>query len=290
MERVLMEQGANFVTGLNAGDANCIVQYNAFLSPLGTINANGDVVYNDFSNTEDANGAACSIKGNMVWVNINKLAEDLWDRVSNLPMGDCPQRDAKIGDPRWLSAKMRIKEADVDDDNDLAKVINEGVKKGYTEFELVQNKYGNLRYTVKQSIVTDKAISITGENVQIDVESGDDFIKVANVAGEKAKKADGSDSNYTIVENITLKGLTIKGLTKSLINNTSGNVVFTKISIDDDVIEFSLSDAVIFSFPSAISKRKQSKICMVFLLLMTFDNVESRVLSAVLDTLNFILY
>ena len=242
---VILESTAGFVAGLNAGDANCIVQYNAFLSSLGTINANGDVVYNDISNTEYAKGAAGSIKGNMVWVNINKLFEDVfWDGVINFPMGDCPQRDAKIGDPRWLSAKMRIKAADVDDENDLAKVINEGVKKGYTEFELVQNQYGNLRYTVKQSIVTDKAISITGENVQIDVESGADFIKVANVAGEKAKKADGSDSNYTIVENITLKGLTIKGLTKSLINNTSGNVVFTKISIDDDVIDFSGSSAV----------------------------------------------
>ena len=242
---VILENTAGFVAGLNAGDANWIVQYNAFQKEkeVGT-NANGDYVFDDLSNTEDANGATGSIKGNMVWVNTNKLFEDLGDRVNNFPMGDCPQRDAKIGDPRWLSAKMRIKEADVDDDNDLAKVINEGVKKGYTEFELVQNQNGNLRYTVKQSIVTDKAISITGENVQIDVESGDDFIKVANVAGEKAKKADGSDSNYTIVENITLKGLTIKGLTKSLINNTSGNVVFTKISIDDDVIDFSGSSAV----------------------------------------------
>lgn len=237
---VIMEPAANFVTGLKAGNANCIVQYNAFLS-MPDIR---DGVYNDISDDEDAKGAAGSIKGNMVWVNTDKLAEDLGDGVINFPMGDCPQRDAKIGDPRWLSAKMRIKEADVDDENDLAKVINEGVKKGYTEFELVQNQSGNLRYTVKQSIVTDKAISITGENVQIDVESGADFIKVANVAGEKAKKADGSDSNYTIVENITLKGLTIKGLTKSLINNTSGNVVFTKISIDDDVIEFSGSSAV----------------------------------------------
>ena len=241
---VIMEQAANFVTGLNAGDANWIVQYNAFQKEVYTTNANGDYVFDDLSNTEDANGAAGSIKGNMVWVNTEKLFEDLGENVINFPMGDCPQRDAKIGDPRWLSAKMRIKEADVDDDNDLAKVINEGVKKGYTEFELVQNQSGNLRYTVKQSIVTDKAISITGENVQIDVESGDDFIKVANVAGEKAKKADGSDSNYTIVENITLKGLTINGLTKSLINNTSGNVVFTKISIDDDVIDFSGSSAV----------------------------------------------
>ena len=146
---VIIEPDANFVTGLNAGDANWIVQYNAFQKEVYTTNANGDYVFDDLSNTEDANGAAGSIKGNMVWVNIKKLVEDLGDYVINFPMGDCPQRDAKIGDPRWLSAKMRIKEADVDDDNDLAKVINEGVKKGYTEFELVQNQNGNLRYTVK---------------------------------------------------------------------------------------------------------------------------------------------
>ena len=114
---VIIEPDANFVTGLNAGDANCIVQYNAFLFMPGTKNANGDVVFNDISNTEDAKGAAGSIKGNMVWVNINKLAEDLIaDRVINLPMGDCPQRDAKIGSRRltltttttWQRSSTRV--------------------------------------------------------------------------------------------------------------------------------------------------------------------------------------
>ncbi len=231
MERVLMEQGANFVTGLNAGDANCIVQYNAFLSPLGTINANGDVVYNDFSNTEDANGAACSIKGNMVWVNIKKLFEDLWvESVVNFPMGDCPQRDAKIGDPRWLSAKMRVKESDVDAENDLAKVINEGVKKGYTEFELVQNQYGNLRYTVKQSIVTDKAISITGENVQIDVEHSDPFIQLSTTPAEAAV------NDYFRIDQMLLKGLEIKGIKNSIIYDNNTKYCVVDLTIDDCVL------------------------------------------------------
>ena len=223
---VIMEPTANFVTDLNAGDANCIVQYNAFLS-MPDIR---DGVYNDISNAEDANGAAGSIKGNMVWVNTDKLAEDLGDGVINFPMGDCPQRDAKIGDPRWLSAKMRIKEADVDDENDLAKVINEGVKKGYTEFELVQNQYGNLRYTVKQSIVTDKAISITGENVQIDVEHSDPFIQLSTTPAEAAV------NDYFRIDQILLKGLEIKGIKNSIIYDNNTKYCVVDLTIDDCVL------------------------------------------------------
>ena len=244
---VILEQAANFVTGLNAGDANWIVQYNAFQKEVYTTNANGDYVFDDLSNTEDANGAAGSIKGNMVWVNTEKLIEDLGDWVINFPMGDCPQRDAKIGDPRWLSAKMRIKEADVDDDNDLAKVINEGVKKGYTEFELVQNQYGNLRYTVKQSIVTDKAISITGENVQIDVEHSDPFILLsktpavgfmpkASAAAPALNRAAVEYTDYYAIDALSLSGLKINGLKNSIIYDNNTKYCVVDLTIDDCVL------------------------------------------------------
>jgi hypothetical protein len=227
---VILENTAGFVAGLNAGDANWIVQYNAFQTEVGT-NANGDYVFDDLSNTEDANGAAGSIKGNLVWLNNKKLFEDFWDdKVTNFPLGDCPQRDAKIGDPRWLSAKMRVKEADVDDDNDLAKVINEGVKKGYTEFELVQNQNGNLRYTVKQSIVTDKAISITGENVQIDVEHSDPFIQLSTTPAEAAV------NDYFRIDQMLLKGLEIKGIKNSIIYDNNTKYCVVDLTIDDCVL------------------------------------------------------
>jgi hypothetical protein len=207
------------------------VQYNSFTFDGADVSAN---------EVSDASNIAivANVTGQIVFANGDEGVAE-----GDFSLDACPQKEAKIGDPRWLNASKLSKYitmAEIDDDNDLAKTINNYVEQGFSKFRLEDNG----RYTVKQSIVTDKAISITGENVQIDVESGDDFIKVANVAGDKAKKADGSDSNYTIVENITLKGLTIKGLTKSLINNTSGNVVFTKISIDDDVIDFSGSSAV----------------------------------------------
>ena len=242
MHNVIVNSGkkGQFVKGLNAGQdrsaPNWIVQYNSFLWTKDNENFE-DIGASEISGASNC-AIAANVEGEIVFANgAEGIAE------GDFSLDACPQKEAKIGDPRWLNASLLSKlitPESLDDDNDLAKAINQGVQEGFVKFQLAENQ----RYTVKQSIVTDKAISITGENVQIDVESGADFIKVANVAGEKAKKADGSDSNYTIVENITLKGLTIKGLTKSLINNTSGNVVFTKISIDDDVIDFSGSSAV----------------------------------------------
>ena len=236
-DNVIVNSGKNgqFVKGLNAGIDNgtpsWLIRNNSFTF------GGADVSANEVSGASNI-AIVANVTGQIVFAN-----GDEGVKVGDFSLDACPQKEAKIGDPRWLNASKLSKYitmAEIDDDNDLAKTINYYVEQGFSKFRLEDNG----RYTVKQSIVTDKAISITGENVQIDVESGDDFIKVANVAGEKAKKADGSDSNYTIVENITLKGLTIKGLTKSLVNNTSGNVVFTKISIDDDVIDFSGSSAV----------------------------------------------
>jgi len=236
-DNVIVNSGKNgeFVKGLNAGQNNgtpsWLIRNNSFTFD------GADVSASEVSKASPIVVAA-NVTGQIVFAN-----GDEGVAVGDFSLDACPQKEAKIGDPRWLNASKLSKYitmAEIDDDNDLAKTINYYVEQGFSKFRLEDNG----RYTVKQSIVTDKAISITGENVQIDVESGADFIKVANVAGEKAKKADGSDSNYTIVESIILKGLTIKGLTKSLINNTSGNVVFTKISIDDDVIDFSGSSAV----------------------------------------------
>ena len=236
-DNVIVNSGKNgqFVKGLNNGQNNgtpsWLIRNNSFTFD------GADVSANEVSGASNI-AIVANVTGQIVFAN-----GDEGVAVGDFSLDACPQKEAKIGDPRWLNASKLSKYitmAEIDDDNDLAKTINNYVEQGFSKFRLEDNG----RYTVKQSIVTDKAISITGENVQIDVESGDDFIKVANVAGEKAKKADGSDSNYTIVESIILKGLTIKGLTKSLINNTSGNVVFTKISIDDDVIDFSGSSAV----------------------------------------------
>ena len=236
-DNVIVNSGKNgqFVKGLNAGSnsgtPSWLIRNNSFTF------GGADVSASEVSNASNI-AIVANVTGQIVFAN-----GDEGVAVGDFSLDACPQKEAKIGDPRWLIASKLSKYitmAEIDDDNDLAKTINNYVEQGFSKFRLEDNG----RYTVKQSIVTDKAISITGENVQIDVESGADFIKVANVAGEKAKKADGSDSNYTIVESIILKGLTIKGLTKSLINNTSGNVVFTKISIDDDVIDFSGSSAV----------------------------------------------
>ena len=236
-----------FVEGLNAGDANCIVQYNAF-QKIGSVNDKGDFAFTDISDTEDAAGAAGSIKGSLVWLNPKNFVFDvILESILNFPVGDCPQRDAKIGDPRWLSAKMRVRPSDIDDEGDLAKVINEGVTRGYSEFELVQNEYGNLRYTVKQSIVADKALVITGKNVTIDVAHSDPFILLsktpavgfmpkASAAAPALNRAAVEYTDYYAIDALSLSGLKINGLKNSIIYDNNTKYCVVDLTIDDCVL------------------------------------------------------
>jgi len=236
---VIVENYATFMGRLYAGDANCTVQHNAFQRPS-NIDNETNLNFTDLSATEDANGAAGSIKGNMVWFDYDKIWNNQNHRITNVPLGDCPQKTAKIGDPRWLNAKLIVRPwsnkvydngyGDLDDDNDLAKVINAGVKKGYTQFELLQNSSNNVRCSVKQPIVTDKAISITGENVQIDVEHSDPFIQLSTTPAEAAV------NDYFRIDQILLKGLEIKGIKNSIIYDNNTKYCVVDLTIDDCVL------------------------------------------------------
>ena len=106
----------------------------------------------------------------------------------------------------------------------------------------------NGEYTISKSLTSQGNVIINGNGSTVDA-SGltGAFINYASVNGEKAKKGDGTDSNYTIVEDVTIKDVTITGLPKSLINNSAGNVLFSKVTIENDVIEI-VGNNTIFAF------------------------------------------
>ena len=256
---VIVEDDATFMSQLYAYDANCTVQHNAF-QRASNIDNETNLNFTDLSATEDANGAAGSIKGNMVWFDYYKIWDNQYNRITNIPLGDCPQKTAKIGDPRWLNAKLIVRPwsnkvydngyGDLDDDNDLAKVINAGVKKGYTQFELLQNSSNNVRCSVKQPIVATTGLVITGENVRIDVDHDDVFIKLASEptapymkkytaaasapALNRAPAADETD--YYAFNELKLKGLQITGLKNSIIYDNNVKYCVVDLTIDDCVL------------------------------------------------------
>ena len=220
-------KSGQFVKGLNAGmnngTPNWLVQYNSFIFD------GDDVGASEISGASNIPIAA-NVEGAIVFAND--------PTTGDFGLGACPQKTAKIGDPRWLDATLKLNVSDIDDTNDLAKAINQGVEDGFTKFQLEENG----RYSVKQSIVTDKPLSITGKNVKIDVEHSDVFIlleknptiEAAAPALNRAVALNGTD--YIGIDQIALKGLTVTGLKNSIIYDNNTKYCVVDLTIDDCVL------------------------------------------------------
>ena len=235
-----------FVADLNADPANLLAQYNAFQKPK-TSEVDGQLVveFEDVSDAEDAKGAAGSIKGALVMAN----GDDGIDE-GDFSLGACPQKEAKIGDPRWLSASLLSKlitPESLDDDNDLAKAINQGVQEGFVKFRLAENQ----RYTVKQSIVADKGLVIRGKNVTIDVEHADALVLMGKTptggfmpksstetAAPALNRAAGVEyTDYYKFDELTLSGLKVNGLKNSIVYDNNVKYCVVDLTIDDCVMQ-----------------------------------------------------
>ena len=208
--------------------SSMLVQYNSFVKADGTDNS-AILTY--------VPGVGGTIEGDLVFAAPDEVAN------GNLGLGACPQKTAKIGDPRWLDAAMKISTADLDDDKDLAKAINQGVENGITKFQLEENA----RYTAKQTIVADKALVITGKNVTIDVAHSDPFILLsktpavgfmpkASAAAPALNRAAVEYTDYYAIDALSLSGLKINGLKNSIIYDNNTKYCVVDLTIDDCVL------------------------------------------------------
>lgn len=118
----------------------------------------------------------------------------------------------------------------------------EGIEKiGNITINLAENG----EYTIGQSIVASQSLVINGNGAVINASDlGAAFINYPSCTGEKAKKADDSESDYTIVANITVKDVVIYGLGQSFINNGAGKVLFKNVLVDNCVIEIKGKNAI----------------------------------------------
>ena len=211
-----------FVTGLNAGSnsktPNWLVQYNSFQW------TDDNKIFTDISASTTTKASnvpiAANVEGEIAFI------DD--PAAGNYSLGACEQKVAKIGDPRWLDATIKVTDDSFDDTKDLAQVINEGMKNGFSKFELE----ANTRYEVKQTIVADKALVITGENVKIDVKHADAFIVLSKTPAVEYLP----NSEYYGISQLMLKGLTVTGLKNSIIYDNNTKYCVVDLTIDDCVL------------------------------------------------------
>ncbi len=232
-----------FVVGLNHGVANPtpyrLAKLNSFLwttdnenyedvGYLEKLSSNG--IVDDNIECNDIVGYAGSqpilgITVDKLFLNGKEAASD-----GDFSLENCPQKEAGIGDPRWLfpsKLEKYITYASLDSDKDLGKAINEFIQEGFSQFVLEDNT----QYEIRQPIVTGKSLLIKGNNVVIHTYNvSDPLIQLSETPEVPAFK------DYYRMDEITLKGLTIDGIKNSLIYDNNVKYCVVNLTIDDCVL------------------------------------------------------
>jgi len=149
-------------------------------------------------------------------------------------LGDCAQYTAKTGDPRWISAKtpkdVTIAATDITDGDITAAVSAAEGALAYNEtvgnITITLDK--TVAYKVTAPIVACGNITINGNGAEIDASALDgNFTQMAAVE---------NPTEWTAAD-VTIKGITVKGLKKALFYSACKKYIAENFIIDDCVVE-----------------------------------------------------
>lgn len=137
-------------------------------------------------------------------------------------------------------------------DIDISPATGTDISAAITEAQGTAAKLGNVKitlakdgaYTLSAPIKAGGNITINGNGATIDASTGDNIIGIEGVNGF-AKKADGTDSDHSLVNAITIKDVTIKGMTKALVRDLMTKTLLETLTIDNCVIQASNAKVVV---------------------------------------------
>lgn len=121
---------------------------------------------------------------------------------------------------------------------DITAGINAELGSNYFAKNVTINLAENGAYTISAPIKAGGNITINGNGATIDASTGDNIIGIEGVNGF-AKKADGTDSDHSLVNAITFKDVTITGMTKALVRDLMTKTLLETLTIDNCVMQVS---------------------------------------------------
>lgn len=172
--------------------------------------------------------------------------------------------EAAIGDPRWLNGLEDELLVDVASGKDI--VAEVAAAKGDKQPRTILVRLAkDGQYAVSNGIESDCNIVIKGDAegiATIDATAAETpFLTLNNIVLPKAQKEDGTESNYTKVDVVGIENVKIDGLKQSLLNNAAGNVMFSKVNVQNAVVNVEGSNAVFAmgnGFPEKLSIAKST--------------------------------
>ena len=149
-------------------------------------------------------------------------------------LADCPQKEAKLGDPRWI-----VEEEPVDivinaaDGQDLTSLLNAELAKGAAPKSITFNLEQDANYTVSGTLNISCPLSIIGANSSIDASALTGPMILVNTP----KKDEPDENGFYPMGDIVIYGIFVKGLSTQFFYGNGIKSLFSNFHLDYSIIE-----------------------------------------------------
>ncbi len=149
-------------------------------------------------------------------------------------LADCPQKEAKLGDPRWI-----VEEEPVDivinaaDGQDLTSLLNAELAKGPAPKSITFNLEQDANYTVSGTLNISCPLSIIGANSSIDASALTGPMILVNTP----KKDEPNENGFYPMGDIVIYGIYVKGLSTQFFYGNGIKSLFSNFHLDYSIIE-----------------------------------------------------
>ena len=149
-------------------------------------------------------------------------------------LADCPQKEAKLGDPRWI-----VEEEPVDivinaaDGQDLTSLLNAELAKGAAPKSITFNLEQDANYTVSGTLNISCPLSIIGANSSIDASALTGPMILVNTP----QKDEPDENGFYPMGDIVIYGIYVKGLSTQFFYGNGIKSLFSNFHLDYSIIE-----------------------------------------------------
>jgi hypothetical protein len=231
MHNVIVNSGmkGEFVKGLNAGQdksaPNWLVQYNSFTFD------GADVGASEISGASNIPIAA-NVEGEIVFANGDDgIAE------GDFSLGACPQKEAKIGDPRWLVEIIGdpitlalTGGADISSALDAALAEN-------VNPQSVTITLGVGNYTVSSPLEVSCPLTIEGDTsgpVSLDASALE--APMIQLGGKEGYSSTLNEQEFYDIGNVRIANVAVKGLARQLFYANSTKYLIDELTLDNSIV------------------------------------------------------
>ena len=229
-----------FVKGLNGGQGGA--------NPIWDISGNSfqrivEGAITDISANEETGDEAEPVSNNVEGVTV--FTGDY--TIGDFSLGDCPQNDALIGDPRWHNIDNPIV-LNLESGKDISAELAAALETTPVPTSITINLAAGGEFTVSNTLETCAPLTIAGDDESIATIDASALTAPMSAISTTLNENTLEDNNFYNIGEIIFSNIKVKGLTQQLIYGNKMRSFIPKLTIKNSIIEVAGGSKTVIDF------------------------------------------